>query len=684
MSTSLRVLLLEDSADDVLLLVSELRRAGFDPTWQQVSTATAYTQQIAEPYDILISDYYLPQFDAPRALAILHERQIDLPCIVVTGTTSEEVAAECIRLGAADYLLKDRLARLGPAVRRALEERRLRDEKRQAELALQASEARFRLLAENAPDVMFRYRFEPTPHFEYLSPAVTRMTGYAPEAYYADPGLGLQIIYSDTDRERLRQMARAGQTGLQALELRIVHRDGRVIWVEQRFVAFHDESGRLVAIEGISRDMTERKQMEAELEAARRLLEQRVEERSAVLRATNAELARAARAKDELLANMSHELRTPLSAILGLAESLQEQVAGPLNEKQQHYLRGIGESGRHLLALINDVLDVAKIESGTLRLEITMVAVKEVCQASLRLVQPAAHKKQIDIQVQIDPDVVALWADERRLKQILVNLLSNAIKFTPEGGQIGLEVRGDQQGQVIHMTVWDTGIGIAPHDMKHLARPFIQVDSGLARQFQGAGLGLALVFRMTEMHGGGLTIASEEGQGSRFTVSLPWIEPGEGAWFPLAESTGNQGPPPLNWHADSQAPVVLLAEERDYTRLLLSNDLRSRGYRLVVAHSGSEMLELAREMRPTVIVLDASLSAPGDQSMIENLRRETSLAQTPVIMLATLILPGEREHYLTAGATAYVPRPVRLSELTALIDAQVRSVRANLEPHSGG
>jgi signal transduction histidine kinase/ActR/RegA family two-component response regulator len=479
-------------------------------------------------------------------------------------------------------------------------------------------------------------------------------------------------------------MVHSSQTGLQALELRIVHRDGRVIWVEQRFVAFRDAAGRIVAIEGISRDMTERKQMEAELEAARRLLEQRVEERSAVLRATNAELARAARAKDELLANMSHELRTPLSAILGLAESLQEEVAGPLNEKQQHYLRGVEESGRHLLALINDVLDVAKIESGTLRLEITMVSVEALCQASLRLVQPAAHKKQIDIQAQIDPDVVALWADERRLKQILINLLSNAIKFTPEGGQVVLEVRGDRQGQVVHMAVWDTGIGIAPHDMKHLVRPFIQVDRGLARQFQGAGLGLALVFRMTEMHGGGLTIASDEGQGSRFTVSLPWIEPGEGAWFPLAESTGQQGPPPLNWHADSQAPVVLLAEERDYTRLLLSNDLRSRGYRLVVAHSGSEMLELAREMRPTVIVLDASLSAPGDQPTIEHLRRETSLAQTPVIMLATLILPGEREYYLTAGATAYVPRPVRLSELTALIDTQVRAARANLEPHSGG
>jgi PAS domain S-box-containing protein len=682
MATSLRVLLLEDSADDVLLLVSELRRAGFDPTWQQVSTAAAYMQHIGEPYDILLSDYYLPQFDAPRALALLRERQIDLPCIVVTGTTSEEVAAACIRLGAADYLLKDRLVRLGPAVRRALDEHRLRHEKRQAELALQASEARFRMLAENAPDAIFRFCFYPTPHFEYLSPAVQRITGYAPEAYYANPTLALDIIYTTEDRERLREIARAGRSGQQSLEMRLIHRDGRVIWIEQHFVSIHDEAGTLTAVEGITRDTTERKQMEAELEAARRLLEQRVEERSAVLRATNAELARAARAKDEFLANMSHELRTPLSAILGLTESLQEQVFGPLNEKQQMYLTSIDESGRHLLALINDVLDVAKIESGSLRLETTVVAVENPCQSALRLAQPVADKKHIRIQTHIDPDVVALWADERRLKQILVNLLSNAIKFTPEAGQVGLDVRGDQQGQVVHFTVWDTGIGIARQQIKNLLRPFVQLDSGLARQFQGAGLGLALVFRMTELHGGGLTIESEEGQGSRFIVSLPWNEPSQGAWS--AQPANNEGPPPLDWSTDPQAPVVLLAEERDYTRLLLSNDLRSRGYRLVVAHNGSELFELAREMQPIVMVLDTGMSGMDGCTILESLRHERALAQIPVVVLASLVLAGERERCLAAGATAYLRKPVRLSDLTMLIDEQVRAAWAARDAHMGG
>jgi signal transduction histidine kinase/CheY-like chemotaxis protein len=429
-------------------------------------------------------------------------------------------------------------------------------------------------------------------------------------------------------------------------------------------------------MEGISRDMTERKQMEAEIEAARRLLEQRVEERSAVLRATNAELARAARAKDEFLANMSHELRTPLSAILGLTESLQEQVFGTLNEKQQHYLTAIEESGRHLLALINDVLDVAKIESGSLRLQPSLVAVQEVCHMSLRLVQQAATDKRIALHMQVDPAVVALWADERRLKQMLVNLLSNAVKFTPEGGQVGLEVTGSQPEQAVRFAVWDTGIGIARHEMDRLVKPFVQLDSGLARQFQGTGLGLALVFRMAEMHAGSLAIESEVGSGSRFTISLPWIEPGESAWLPAPEQSDRAvSSPPLDWNIDPEAPIVLLAEGRDHARLLLSTDLRNRGYRLIVAHSGSEAVELAREMRPSVIVLDVHMAGMHDYEAIRHIRRDTRLAQCPIIVLTALVLPGEREACLDAGATVYLCKPLQLSVLAAAIDEQVRAVR---------
>lgn len=257
--------------------------------------------------------------------------------------------------------------------------------------------------------------------------------------------------------------------------------------------------------------------------AERGSLAQRVAERTAELSAANAELAQAARLKDEFLANMSHELRTPLNAILGLSEGLQEQLYGPLNEKQLKYLQTIEESGRHLLALINDILDLSKIGAGKLILQLEPVLISQVCHTSLRLISQNAQAKnlQVEFESNVDPAAVIL-ADERRLKQILVNLLSNAVKFTPTGGTIGLKVQDDRTRPALLFTVWDTGIGIAPEALARLFKPFVQLDSSLARRYEGTGLGLSLVARLTQMHGGEVTVQSEPGQGSRFTVSLPW------------------------------------------------------------------------------------------------------------------------------------------------------------------
>jgi signal transduction histidine kinase len=224
---------------------------------------------------------------------------------------------------------------------------------------------------------------------------------------------------------------------------------------------------------------------------------------------------------------MSHELRTPLSAILSMSEVMQEQTYGPQNEKQLKCLRTIKESGEHLLALINDILDMSKIGAGKMKLEIDRVVIEPVCQASLRFVEQAAHEKQLTTSLRLDNQVTAIQADERRLKQILVNLLSNAVKFTPKGGAIGLEVVGAVERRAVHFTVWDTGIGIKPEDMEQLFMPFVQLDNSLLPQSTGTGLGLSLVKRLAELHGGSVSVESQVGQGSRFSVSLPWVTPEE-------------------------------------------------------------------------------------------------------------------------------------------------------------
>ncbi|MDW8368579.1 MAG: HAMP domain-containing sensor histidine kinase, partial [Abditibacteriales bacterium] len=219
---------------------------------------------------------------------------------------------------------------------------------------------------------------------------------------------------------------------------------------------------------------------------------------------------------------MSHELRTPLNTILGMAEALQDQVYGPLTPEQMLSLRNIEESSRHLLTLINDLLDVSKIEAGKLELHLEELEVAAVCNSSLRLVRPAAEKKRLDVQLEIDPAVTHVRADMRRLKQILVNLLSNAVKFTPEGGALGLVVHAEPEREAVVFTVWDTGIGIAADDIPRLFQPFVQLDSRLARAHVGSGLGLTLVYRMTDLHGGGVSVVSAPGEGSRFSIALPW------------------------------------------------------------------------------------------------------------------------------------------------------------------
>ncbi|NJR52961.1 MAG: PAS domain S-box protein [Leptolyngbyaceae cyanobacterium CSU_1_3] len=262
-----------------------------------------------------------------------------------------------------------------------------------------------------------------------------------------------------------------------------------------------DERENTTAVSFITRDITQQKQIEAELAAK------------------NLELERASRLKSEFLANMSHELRTPLTAILGFSSILRQQIFGALNPKQEVYIQQINHSGQHLLGLINDVLDLSKVEAGQMRLEIVPIAINELCEDALALVSEQARSRKLEVHHSLQLNLPPLMADELRVRQMLLNLLSNAIKFSQEGGKIGLDVevrKGNMQ-----IDVWDKGIGI-PKDKQHLLfQPFQQVDGSVSRRHEGTGLGLALTRRLAELHFGRVDVYSQEGQGSRFTISLP-------------------------------------------------------------------------------------------------------------------------------------------------------------------
>ena len=280
---------------------------------------------------------------------------------------------------------------------------------------------------------------------------------------------------------------------------------------------FYAADGQPQRIIGVCTDVTKARTAEA----LRQQIEENLRKSEEHLRLVNIELERIGKLKDEFLANMSHELRTPLNAILILGESLQDEVYGPVNSRQRQALNDVVESGQHLLALINDILDLSKIEAGKVDLQMSEVNIANVCQASLRLVRELATQKRQVLSILLPADTLHIWADERRLKQMLVNLLSNAVKFTPDEGRIGLEVNSTQEHNELCFTVWDTGIGIPADRLPHLFQPFAQLDSALNRQYGGTGLGLALVRRLAELHGGRVEVQSEVGVGTRFAVFLP-------------------------------------------------------------------------------------------------------------------------------------------------------------------
>jgi signal transduction histidine kinase/CheY-like chemotaxis protein len=424
-------------------------------------------------------------------------------------------------------------------------------------------------------------------------------------------------------------------------------------------------------------DIVERKNMELTLADERNQLARRIEARTADLSRANSNLARALRVKDEFLANMSHELRTPLNAILGLSESLGEQTAGPLNEKQLRYINTIGESGHHLLSLINDILDLAKIEAGQITLNINKVDIKSICEASLRMVKQLAMKKNQSVELDIDDSVGLMWADERRLKQMLVNLLSNAVKFTPEDGRLGLEVRGNQMANQVSYTVWDNGIGIEDNDLSLLFQPFIQLDGGLDRENAGTGLGLVLVSQMARLHGGGVTVESLPKRGSRFTITLPWEPTLSPITTERLKDTGRLSPP--NSDENYEATILIIEDTQEVT-MMLRDYLESAGYQVVIAEDGLEGIKQAKLTHPALILMDIQMPLIDGFEATKRLRKEPEFEHTPIIALTALAMPNDRERCLAAGMDEYISKPVNLKVLLRIIKSHLLTAKDASKP----
>ncbi|OQY53788.1 MAG: hypothetical protein DRR08_06965 [Candidatus Parabeggiatoa sp. nov. 2] len=257
------------------------------------------------------------------------------------------------------------------------------------------------------------------------------------------------------------------------------------------------------------------------------------------------------------------------------------------------------------------------------------------------------------------------------MKQILVNLLSNAVKFTPEGGSIRLEVNGDAEHGVVDFSVQDTGIGMAPEDMKHLFEPFVQLDGSLNRAQEGTGLGLSLVYRLTEMHSGSVSVESVVGQGSCFTVSLPWQSTSLDKSSLPDPSQLKTVPEPESALVESCHPsgVILLAEDQEATIQILFDYLTTLGYQVLIARDGVEAVELSQAKHPELILMDIQMPVKSGLEAIKEIRADTDTATIPIIALTALAMSGDRERCLEAGANDYLSKPVNMKKLTAAMAA---------------
>ncbi len=331
----------------------------------------------------------------------------------------------------------------------------------------------------------------------------------------ASGGGWAQALHPDEAADARQQWAQAVQSGAPyEAELRLRRFDGEYRHFLVKAVPTRDAEGKIAHWYGVSADITARKQAEAALEQQ--------QARIAELQATHAALEKALHAKDEFTAAMNHELHAPLSGILGLTDILLENTYGDLNPKQQKALQNIESSGSRLLKIVNEVLDIAQLQSGQLNLQISACSLAEICSASLRTVQIKAAAKKQRLNFSISPKNITLNADGERLKQILVSLLDNAVKFTPAQGRISLSAVLLPAGDQVQISVADTGMGIKEEDLPRLFHPFVQLDARLSRLYEGTGLGLVIVKALVELHGGKISLESVFGQGSRFIILLPY------------------------------------------------------------------------------------------------------------------------------------------------------------------
>ncbi len=626
--TKINLLLAEDNDTDALLLVRQLRKEGFEVDHVQVKTRNEMNAALDRGgWDIVISDFSMPGFGGGDALELFKSKNLDIPFILVSGTVGEDIAVSIMKGGANDYLMKTHLHRLGPAVKRELEETAMKRDKRRVESMLTQSEKRFQRLIQDLLDVVWLSDLDGKKLY-IVNSAFDILMGKDFDREKFQPGRWEEMLFEEEKPAFRSFIDGLKEKGINALEYRIRRTDGTERWVfDQRYIVPGDGSGEAM-MGGILSDITEKKIAERELLSAKLSAEE------------------SSRLKSALLQNMSHEFRTPMNGILGFSEILANELEEPNSKLMSEHIL---TSGKRLQQTLDAIMLFAQLESG-IPLKFVKIDIHSVVKGITECLESAIRNKGLSLEVRL-PEVFTIVTDEHLVRRTLFNLVENAMKFTTTGG-ITISGKITPSGEA-EIRVCDTGIGIAPEKQNVIFEEFRQAEEGYNRPYEGSGLGLAIARKAVNTLKGTIALVSDAGKGAEFIITLPQGTEAEVLQPAIAPGTT----PAAETGVACVPPLVLLVEDNDANVDLVRLFLR-KDYRLDVAKDGETSLEMAKKTKYEVILMDINLG-PGIDGIdaITEIRKMAEHQNTPIIAVTGYTLRNEKDFIISKGANHYIEKP---------------------------
>jgi two-component system, cell cycle sensor histidine kinase and response regulator CckA len=642
MNPLLNILIVEDSEDDLLLLLRELRRGGYNPNYVRVETAAEMQAALdRQPWDIVIADYTLPRFSAPEALALLQQKQQDIPFIIVSGTIGEEAAVAAMRSGAHDYLLKDNLTRLVPAVARELRESQERQQRLWAEQALQESEERFRQLAENITESVFWMSDPRARQILYVSPAYENIWGASCESLYANSATWIEAIHPD-DRQRIQTIFfDQSLTGNYDEEYRVVRPDGSIRWIRDRGFPMKDHTGKPYRAVGFAEDITNRKSTEAVLRRTERL-----------------------ESLGTLSSGIAHDLNNVLTPIIGIVQLLPLKIPN-LDEQTKRLLQLLDQSAHRGADLVKQILSFSSgVESKPTSTQISSLLLE------IQKIIQQAFPQNIELSIDLPADLWLITADETLLHQVFMNLCVNARDAMPQGGKLSVTAENllidasfaqmhldAQVGYYLVVTVADTGMGIPAKILNNIFDPFFTTkEIG-----KGTGLGLSTVIGIVKSHHGFIDVFSEIGVGTKFKVYLPATDVLEAAPLPSSPSPTNLSPQKNL----GQSKLILVVDDEVAVQEIMQATLETYGYRVITASDGIEAIACYAKHNISAVLLDMMMPLLDSATIIRTLLKLNP--QVKIIAMSGLATNEAVTKTLNEGVKAFLAKPFTAVELLSLL-----------------